>query len=65
MSKSAHVSPFVKRNKNMAASLQEKTVNPMLGYKYDLNEVETGDQKAKRMKDDYYKNFISINFYGM
>lgn len=26
---------------------------------------ETGEEKEKRMKDDYYKNFININFYGM
>ena len=29
------------------------------------DEPENGDEKEKRMKDDYYKNFININFYGM
>ena len=37
----------------------------MLGHKYDLNEVETAHELEMRMKDEYHRNFININFYGM
>ena len=31
---------------------------------YDLNSKETTEEFEKRMKDEYKKNFIDINFYG-
>ncbi len=37
-------------------------VPPKMKY---TNDPESSQQREKRLKDDFMKNFVNINFYGM